>query len=93
MSAKVLELNEVEKAPFVIELNHWKMKDFRTFINAVTEQKWEEVYPLISQVVTSWPFDGSPSDASVIENLGLLDLATVFRAVNMAVSQAFTQGN
>lgn len=86
-------MEATEKAPFIVDLNKWRMGDFRAFINAVREEAWEDAYPLISRVIVSWPFEGDPSQGEVIANLGLLDLATTLRAVNLAVTQAFTQGN
>lgn len=81
-----------EKKPFVINLNAWKMRDFRAFLAAVKDDKWEELFPLIAKVVVSWDYPQALS-AEGVEDLGLEDLATVLRAINAAVTNAFTQGN
>ncbi len=81
-----------DKKPFVIELNNWKMRDFRAFISAVKEERWEDAFSLLARVIVSWPFEQA-INPETIADLGLEDLATAIRAVNMAVGNAFTQGN
>jgi hypothetical protein len=79
-----------EEKFFIVDLNGWKMADFRAFIAATKDEAWDVIFPLLSMVVLEWPFDHKIDD---MENLGLADLAATIRAVQKAVANAFSEGN
>lgn len=77
---------------FLIDLNGWKMADFRSFLTATKEDRWDDILPLLAKVIKAWPFETELSDAAVID-MGLGDLAATMKAVNKAVNNAFSEGN
>ena len=80
-------------ADFDINLNGWKVRDFKEFMAALSSNDFERVAEKISGVVTSWPFAGDPSNPESLMNLSFAELGQLLRAVNGAMLAAFSQGN
>lgn len=81
-----------ENKDFVIELNKWNYRAFKAFRKAVAEDNEEVFAPLLAVVVEEWPFD-LPINSETVLELGLVDMATLLRAVNMAAENTFRAGN
>lgn len=70
-----------------IDLNRLTYREYRDFI----EGRIDEM-SLLTKVVVTWPFAGSPSDPASYETLGMLDLLAVQKALRQAI-QEVTAGN
>lgn len=90
MPAKVEKL---EDDVFVIDLNNWKVKDFRAFVAALGDNDFVGVAEVAKKAVLQWPFSGDPADPNSYEELSLPQLGQLLKRVNQAVKEAFSEGN
>lgn len=90
MAAKVVGSEETKG--FEINLNGWRVREFRDFMRALTTNDFDRVAELVAGVIFEWPFEGSPSDPEAFMNLNFAELGQVLRAVNGAMLAAFQSG-
>lgn len=72
-----------------IDLNRLTYREYRQFIEAGTQA--DEI-AVLAKVVTAWPYAGDPSDPASYDQLGMLDLLAVQKALRHAIQEA-TSGN
>lgn len=88
------ELKVVEKPEdkgFEVDLNRWKYRDMKAFRQAVREDDEEVFAPLVERVLVEWPFEQDITAENILE-LGMVDLMTTLRAVNLAAERVFRSG-
>lgn len=78
---------------FEINLNNWRVRDFRNFMTALAGNDFETLATLVSQVVSVWPFEADPTSAEGLMDLTFTELGQLLRAVNASMLGAFSQGN
>lgn len=78
---------------FDIDLNGWRVRQFRDFMTALSRNDFDGVAELVAGVIKSWPFEGDPSDPESFLELDFSQLGQLLRAVNGAMMASFSQGN
>lgn len=78
---------------FVIDLNGWRVRDFRNFMTSLAGNDFDTLASLIGQVVSEWPFEGDPGEPESFMDLNFNELGRLLRAVNASMLGAFSQGN
>lgn len=78
---------------FQINLNGWKVRQFRDFLQALQSNDFDTVADLVSGVVIVWPFEGRPEDPESFLDLEFVELGRLLRAINGAMTASFSQGN
>lgn len=76
-----------------IDLNKWTMKDFTSFTKSVSESDFETVAPLAAKAITSWPYEGEPSEPATWDVLSMVQVAHILNVVRKAVELVFSEGN
>ena len=81
-----------EVSEFNIDLNGWRVREFRDYLSAVNENDFDRMSELIGKVVLAWPYEGDPSNPEDVLNLSITELLGIARAVGDAMRRSFSQG-
>lgn len=73
----------------IIDLNRLTYRDYCAYLDA--GEAGDEI-GLLMKVVTAWDLPGDPSERESYDNLGMLDLLRVQKALRQAIAAA-TAGN
>lgn len=77
---------------FVLNLNKWNYKAFKSFRKAVAEDNEDVFSPMVQDIIESWPYASDPHAENAVLNLGMEDMAALLNAVNIGVERIFRRG-